>query len=102
MTPALLDPQALAGAWTLSGPGARTCRLVLKATAAPGGKGLALDAGDCAGLPVAGASHWRVSSDGFGVAAADGSTVLFFSNQGGGRFMAKARDGGRYTLVRAG
>lgn len=104
MTPALLDPQTLAGAWTLTGPDAGTCRLILKATAAAAGKGLALDLGDCARAddPIGTASHWRVSSDGFGLAAVDGSTVLFFSNQGGGRFMAKTRDGRRYTLARPG
>lgn len=103
MTPALLDPAALAGAWTLTGPD-MACRLVLKAETASGGEGLALELGDCvrAGLPVGTANHWRVSSDGFGLAAADGSTVLFFSNQGGDRFMAKARDGRRYQLARAG
>jgi hypothetical protein len=103
MMPALIDPKALAGEWTLTGPGQRACRLVLKAEPAPGGQGLALELGDCAGWegPIAQAASWRTSNDGFGLATADRSTVLFFSNQGGGRFRAKARDGREYVLTRS-
>lgn len=101
-SPALLEPEALAGSWTLTGPGAKTCRLVLKATAAADGQGLALELGDCAKLeaPIAQASNWRTSNDGFGLATADRSTVLFFSNEGGGLFAARTRDGRRYELRR--
>lgn len=103
-SPALLDPSALAGAWTLSGPGAKTCRLVLKATAAAGGQGLALELGDCAAWPgpIGQAAGWTASNDGFGLVTADRSTVLFFSNEGDGLFAARARDGTRYELRRAG
>lgn len=103
MTPALLDPARLAGAWTLTGPGGKSCRLELKAEAAAGAPGLALDVRDCAraGLPVARANHWRVSSDGLAFAAADRATVLFFSAQGGDRFEATTRDGVRFSLERA-
>jgi hypothetical protein len=102
MTPALLDPKALAGTWTLTGPDAKSCQLVLKAAPAAGGQGLALELGDCAGLgpPLDQAASWRTSNDGFGLATADRSTALFFSNEGGGLFAARTRDGRRYELRR--
>jgi hypothetical protein len=103
MTPALLDPATLAGTWILTGAGSGPCRLVLKAVAAADGQGLALELGDCArrGPPISQAANWRVSNDGFGLAAADRSTVLFFSNEGEGLFAARTRDGRRYELRRA-
>jgi hypothetical protein len=103
-SPALLDPKALAGTWTLTGPGSRICHLVLKAEAALGGPGLALELGDCAGWagPIGQAASWQASNDGFGLATADRSTVLFFGNEGGGLFAARARDGTRYELRRKG
>jgi hypothetical protein len=103
-SPALLEPEALAGAWTLTGPGSKTCHLTLKATAARSGQGFALELGDCAKWsgPVGRAAAWTASNDGFGLVTADRSTVLFFSNEGGGLFAARARDGTRYELRRAG
>jgi hypothetical protein len=102
-SPALLEPAALAGTWTLTGPDARRCHLVLKAVAAADGQGLALELGDCARWdgPIGKASNWRTSNDGFGLATADRSTVLFFSNEGDGLFAARARDGNRYELRRS-
>ena len=102
-TPALIEPAALAGAWTLTGPGGKTCRLVLKAAPAADGQGLAVEIGDCAKWdgPIGQVSNWRTSNDGFGLATADRSTVLFFSNEGDGLFAARTRDGTRYELRRA-
>lgn len=103
-SPALLEPQALAGTWTLTGPGSRTCRLVLKAQPAAPGQGLAVELGECAGWagPIGHLASWSTSNDGFGLVTVDGSTRLFFSNEGGGLFAARARDGARYELRRAG
>ena len=102
-SPALLEPQALAGRWVLSGPDSKTCHLVLKAAAARGGQGLAVELGDCArwAAPISRLATWQTSNDGFGLATADRSTTLFFSNEGGGLFAARTRDGTRYELRRA-
>lgn len=103
VSPALIDPRTLEGSWTLTGPDAGSCRLVLKVAPAADGQGLALELGDCAmlGEPVASASNWRASSDGFALAAADRATLLFFSPADEGVFSARARDGREYLLRRS-
>jgi hypothetical protein len=104
MTPALLDPAKIAGAWTLSRAGGASCALTLKADPAAGG-GHQLDLGACAGVAgIDAVRAWRVSSDGIGLASADGSTVIFLSRQSDTLFRTTGKSsldvGGTWTLTR--
>src|SRR4051812_46865529 len=80
MTPALLDPAAIAGTWTLSRQGGASCTLTLEAEPAANDRFHRLQLGSCAKLAgISAVRQWRVSSDGIGLATPDGSTVIFLS-----------------------
>ena len=103
-TPALLDPAAIAGTWTLSRAGGPSCTLVLKTDPAPGGRGHALELGSCAKVAgIAAATRWRVSSDGIGLSGPR-STVIFLSKQGPDLFRTSGQSslavGGQWTMTR--
>src|SRR5690349_18546373 len=91
MTPALLDPAQVAGAWTLSRAGGASCSLTLKADeAGPNRHQLVL--GDCAKMAGIGASTgWRASSDGIALVTDDGSTVIFLARQSADLFRTSGK-----------
>jgi hypothetical protein len=104
MTPALLDPAQIAGAWTLARAGGASCTITLKAEPA-GGNNYEVALGDCAGVAgIKAVASWRVSSDGIGLASADGSTVIFLSRQSDRLFRTSGKSsldvGGTWTLTR--
>jgi hypothetical protein len=103
-TPALIDPASVAGTWTLSREGGPSCTLTLKA-AGSGTRGHPLELGSCAGVAgISAAKSWRVSSDGIGLAAADGSTVIFLGKHGPTLFRTSGKSsldvGGTWTMTR--
>lgn len=93
-SPALADPQSLAGAWTLTLPSA-TCRIVLTATASAHGY-RAAPRGACP-APIA---QWRPVPDGLELAGADGLTLILFEPVGPGAFEGRDADRRRARLTR--
>ena len=103
-TPALIDPAAMAGTWTLSREGGPTCVMTLRA-AGTSTRGHPLELGSCARVAgIARAISWRVSSDGIGLVAADGSTVIFLSRHGPNLLRTGGKSsldvGGTWTMTR--
>jgi hypothetical protein len=104
-TPPLIEPAAVAGTWTLAREGGASCTLTLKAEPTPGGRTFQLELGSCAKLAGIGAARsWRVSSDGIGLVAADGSTVIFLSRHGPKLLRTAGKSsldvGGTWTMTR--
>ena len=105
MTPALLDPAAIAGTWTLARNGGPSCTLTLKADPSSFGRGHALELGSCAGVEgVSAARYWQVSNDGIRLSG-EQSTVIFLSVHGPDAFRTSGKSsldvGGEWTLTRA-
>jgi protease inhibitor Inh len=105
MTPALLDPAAIAGTWTLARTGGATCTLTLKADPSSYGRGHALELGSCADVAgISAARYWQVSSDGIRLSGEE-STVIFLSSHGPDAFRTSGKSsldvGGEWTLTRA-
>lgn len=98
VTPALIDPAALAGTWSLSS-GGKTCHLSLSLALVEGTKAHSIDLGDCveAGFPRL--RSWSAESDGLAFEL-DGGKVLFMSREAADRFEGKGRDGREYVLSR--
>ena len=104
-TPALIDPASVAGTWTLSREGGPSCTLTLRAGDPGATRGHPLELGSCAEVPgISAARSWRVSSDGIGLAAADGSTVIFLSRHGPKLMRTAGKSsldvGGTWTMTR--
>ena len=104
-TPALIDPAAVAGTWTLTREGGASCTLTLRLGDPGATRGHPLDIGSCAQVAgISAAKSWRVSSDGIGLAAADGSTVIFLSRHGPKLMRTSGKSsldvGGTWTMTR--
>ena len=104
-TPALIDPASMAGTWTLAREGGPSCTLTLKLGEPGATRGHPLDIGSCARVGgISAAKSWRVSSDGIGLAAADGSTVIFLARHGPGLLRTSGKSslevGGTWTMTR--
>ncbi len=102
-TPPLIDPASVAGTWTLTREGGPSCTLTLKAERA--GRHYRLELGSCAEVAgIAAARSWRASSDGIGLVAADGSTVIFLSRHGPKLLRTAGKSsldvGGTWTMTR--
>lgn len=101
MTPALLDPQALAGTWVLTKPGLESCRLTLKTDPVESADGFALDIGTCKKISaLTHVTNWRVAPDGIALAEADRTTVYFMSKHGENLFKGTGKFGGGWTMTR--
>ena len=104
-SPALIDPAAVAGTWTLSRDGGPGCTLTLNLGDPGATRGHPLELGSCATVAgISAARSWRVSSDGIGLVAADGSTVIFLSRHGPGLMRTAGKSsldvGGSWTMTR--
>lgn len=80
-SPALADPEALAGVWTLTVEGRAACKLLLNAAPAAHGYG-ASPQGGCP-IPV---TQWRPVPDGIELAGSDGLTLILLEPDGSRAF----------------